>query len=86
MLREGQEKNRQSGGALQGRLSREDKYFIHVWWKGRAVDWLERMGEGISKRGEKFISPDEQVLLWRLGYRLAWLQPEALSRGAMGRG
>ena len=50
------------------------------------MDWLERLGEGISKRGEKFVSPDEQVLLWRLGYRLAWLQPEALSRGALGRG
>ena len=42
------------------------------------------MGEGISKRGETFLSLDEQVLLWRrLGCRLARPQPEALSRGAL---
>lgn len=62
VLREGQEKNRESGGALRVSLSGEDKYFIQVWWKGRAMDWLERISEGVSKR-KKLISPDEQILL-----------------------
>lgn len=52
MLREGREKNRESGGALQGRLPGEEKDFIQVWWKGAAMDWLERMAQGLSQGGE----------------------------------